>query len=141
MLEIPDRSGWLSEPLASAPPVPPFPELTDLESRALEIIAGSLGPVADDFRRQVKACQVTDRVDTKVGFYTRIVVDRTVAPPFATAWHVGVHLEVKGTRYGMAFMPRDEDGYLATIEGVTYGEDDLAGQDLAALEFGGYQLI
>ncbi|MDB5468471.1 MAG: hypothetical protein JWR84_31 [Caulobacter sp.] len=41
----------------------------------------------------------------------------------------------------MAFMPRDEDGYLATIEGVTYGEDDLAGQDLAALEFGGYQLI
>lgn len=139
MVDVPDRAGWLDEPLASSPPVPPFPQFTTFERRALEVIASAFGSHADEFRRQIEASRVTDRVNTAVGFYTRIDVDRSVPDPLPIT-HKGAHFDVPGTRYGMSVTLWDDEGYLSTIEGVTYGDDDLSGQDLADLDFTGFQL-
>lgn len=54
--------------------------------------------------------------------------------------HKGAHFDVLGTHYGMSVTLWDDDGYLSTIEGVTYGEDDIGGQDLVDLDFTGFQL-
>jgi hypothetical protein len=137
-MSVPDRSGWLDEPLASYPPFPPFPE-TRFERRALDVIADDFGAEAEDFRRQIAACRVVDRVNTIVGFYTRIVVDRATTRPLSIT-HKGDHFEVPGTRWGLLVILWDEDGYLSDIEGVTYGEDDLGGQALADLDFISFQL-
>ena len=134
MTEIPDRSGWLNEPLASYPPVPPFPQLTTFERRALDVIAEAFGPDASEFRRQIDACRVVDRVNTIVGFYTRTEMDKTAARCLAVT-RKGAHFEVPGTRYGMMVILWGDEGYLSTIEGTTYGEDDLGGQDLVDLDF------
>jgi hypothetical protein len=85
------------------------------------------------------ASRVVDRVNTNVGFYTRIVVDREAARPLPIK-QTGAHFEVPGTRYGMMMALWDEDGYLSHIEGVTYGDDDLGGEGLADLDFVSFQL-
>jgi hypothetical protein len=139
MIDLPDRSGWLSGPLVSYPPVPPFPQFTNFERRALEVMAELFGPDASEFRRQIDACRVVDRVNTVVGFYTRTVVDKAAARPL-TITYKGAHFEVPGTRYGMTVLLWDDDGYLSTIEATTYGEDDLGGQDLVDLNFVSFQL-
>jgi len=129
----------MDEPLASLPAIPPFPELTKFERRTLSVIAKLFGPDEAAFLKQVDAARVTDRIDTAVGFYTRIAMDRaTVAALEIT--HKGAHFEVPGTRYGMLVTLRDDDGYLADIEGVTYGEDDMGGQKLTDLDFTSFQL-
>lgn len=142
MVDIPDRTGWLNEPLAGYPAVPPFPQLTTFERRALDVIADCFGPDAEEFKRQIEACQVVDRVNTVVGFYTRTVVDRSAARPLPIR-KGGAHFEVPGTRLGWGMtviLWDDDDGYLSTIEGVTYGEDDLNGQELLDLDFVSFQL-
>lgn len=139
MADTPDRIGWLEESLASYPPVPPFPQLTHFERRTLDVLAGLFGTDADEFRRQIAASRVTDRVDTVVGFYTRIEVDRAASDPLPIT-HKGAHFDVPGTRYGMSVILWDEDGYLSTIEGATYGEDDMGGKELTDLDFTGFQL-
>ncbi|WP_158915746.1 hypothetical protein [Caulobacter sp. S45] len=139
MIDLPDRRGWLSEPLASSPAVPPFPQLTNFERRALSAIAEGFGSDASDFRRQIDACRVVDRVNTTVGFYTRTTVDKAVAQPL-TITHKGAHFEVPGTRYGMMVVLWGDGGYLSTIEATTYGEDDLGGQDLVDLDFISFKL-
>ena len=139
MTEFPDRSGWFVESLVTYPPVPPFPELTTFERRALDVIAEAFGPDASEFRRQIDACRVVDRVNTIVGFYTRTEVDKAAARPL-TITHKGAHFEVPGTRYGMIVILWGDEGYLSTIEGTTYGEDDLGGQDLVDLDFVSSQL-
>lgn len=139
MIDVPDREGWLDEPLAGYPPVPPFPQFTNFERRALEVIASTFGAHANEFRQQIISSRVIDRVNTVVGFYTRIDVDRSASSPLPIT-HKGAHFDVPGTRYGMSITLWDDDGYLSTIEGATYGEDDLGGQDLVDLDFTGFQL-
>jgi hypothetical protein len=139
MSDVPDRSGWVDEPLASLPAIPPFPALTNFERRTLYVIAKLFGPEEATFLQQVEAARVTDRINTVVGFYTRIAMDRATVTALPIT-HKGVHFEVPGTRYGMLVTLWDDDGYLAEIEGVTYGEDDMGGQELADLDFTSFQL-
>lgn len=103
------------------------------------MIAKLFGPNEASFRVQIEACRVTDRVNTVVGFYTRIAMDRATVSPLPIS-HKGAHFEVPGTRYGMLVSLWDDDGYLAEIEGVTYGEDDMGGQELTELAFTSLQL-
>lgn len=140
MINLPNRREWLSGSLSSAPAVTPFPQLTNFERRALNAIAEGFGPDASDFRRQIDACRVVDRVNTIVGFYTRTVVDRAVTLPL-TITHRSAHFEVPGTRYGMMIVLWGDDGYLSTIEGTTYGDDDLGGKYLVDLDFVNFQLF
>jgi hypothetical protein len=140
MSDVPAREGRLDEPSAGYPPVPPFPQFTNFERRALEVIASTFGAHADEFRQQILASRVTDRVNTVVGFYTHIDVDRSASGPLPIT-HKGAHFDVPGTRHGMWVVLWDDDGYLSTIEGVTYGvDDDMGGQDLVDLDFTGFQL-
>jgi hypothetical protein len=139
MDQVPDRKGWLEGRLANYPAVPPFPEFTTFERRALEVIADHFGADAGEFRRQIAACRVVDRINTIVGFYTRTVVDRAAASPMRMN-HKGAHFEVPGTRYGMMVALWDDGGYLDTIEATTYGDDDLGGQALVDLDFTTFQL-
>ena len=139
MIVLPNRRQWLSWPLSSAPAVAPFPQLTNFERRALSAIEEGFGPDASEFRHQIDACRVIDRVNTIVGFYTRTAVDRAVALPL-TITHRSAHFEVPGTRYGIMVVLWGDDGYLSTIEGTTYGEDNLSGQDLVDLDFVSFQL-
>ncbi|MEW5686253.1 MAG: hypothetical protein AB1942_15160 [Pseudomonadota bacterium] len=133
---LPDRSGWLNEPLASYPVEPPLPAFTDFEQRALEDLAAAFGPQAGTFREQLAAARVVDRVNTKVGFYTRVVVDRFRCRPL----HIrakGGHFEVEGLSLGMGLVLWEHDGYLATIEGYTYDDLPLEGVELASLGYRG----
>lgn len=139
MIDLSNRREWLSGPLSSAPAVAPFPQLTNFERRALSAIAEGFGLEASEFRRQIDACRVVDRVNTIVGFYTRTTVDRAAAMPLAIT-HRSAHFEVPETRYGMMVVLWGDDGYLSTIEGTTYGEDDLGGQNLVDLDFVSFQL-
>lgn len=129
----------MDEPLASLSAIPPFPALTNFERRTLAVIAQLFGPDEAMFLQQVEAARVTDRINTVVGFYTRIAMDRTTVTALPMT-HKGAHFEVPGTRYGMMVTLWDDDGYLADIEGVTYGDDDMGGQELADLDFTSFQL-
>ncbi len=139
MPDLPDRFGWVDEPLASLPAIPPFPVLTNFERRTLSVIAKLFGPEEATFLQQIEAARATDRINTLVGFYTRIAMDRATVTALSIT-HKSGHFEVPGTRYGMLVTLWDDDGYLAEIEGVTYGEDDMGGQELADLDFTSFQL-
>jgi hypothetical protein len=132
----PDRSGWMNGPLAEVPSCPPFPAFTDFERRALDDIAPLFGNKADAFREQVATAEVVDRINTSVGFYTRVKVDRTKCASVPLR-HPGAHFEVAGIEHGIGIVlwDTDGDGYLETIEGWTVGENPLEGIDLANLKF------
>jgi hypothetical protein len=122
--------------LANAPPCPPFPAFTDFERRALDSTALMFGDKADAFREQVASAEVVDRINTIVGFYTRVKVDRTKCSPVPLS-HQGAHFEVEGIEHGLGIVlwDTDGDGYLETIEGWTVDENPLEGLDLADLKF------
>jgi hypothetical protein len=127
----------MTGPLADAPACPPFPAFTDFERRALESTAPLFGENTKAFLEQVASAEVTDRINTIVGFYTRVKVDRTKCSPVPLR-HQGAHFEVAGIEHGLGIVlwDIDGDGYLETIEGWTVGEDPLEGVDLADLKFG-----
>jgi hypothetical protein len=132
----PNRDGWMTGPLADAPACPPFPAFTDFERRALDSTAPLFGDKADAFREQVASAEVVDRINTIVGFYTRVKVDRVRCSPVPLS-HQGAHFEVEGIEHGLGIVlwDTDGDGYLETIEGWTVDENPLEGVDLADLKF------
>lgn len=131
--ELPNREGWLTGELAAYPACPPFPSFTNFEARALDCLASMFGADAKEFRKQVNASKVVDRVNTIVGFYTRVVVDRSACRPLPVRLKSG-HFEVAGIEHGIGVVLWDEDGYLETIEGFTYDDNTLAGRDLSDLK-------
>lgn len=126
----------MTGPLAETPACPPFPAFTDFERRALDSTAPLFGVRADAFREQVATAEVVDRINTIVGFYTRVKVDRAKCSPVALS-HQGAHFEVDGIEHGLGIVlwDTDGDGFLETIEGWTVDENALEGVDLAALKF------
>lgn len=122
--------------LADAPACAPFPAFTDFERRALESTAPLFGENAEAFRKQVSSAEVVDRINTIVGFYTRVKVDRAKCSPVPLS-HQGAHFEVEGIEHGLGIILWDTngDGFLETIEGWTVDEDPLEGVDLATLKF------
>ena len=126
--EIPDRSGWLGEPLASYPAVPPFPAFTAFEAGVLECIARRAGAYEQIFRQQLAAARVVDRVNTIVGFYTRVVIDRSHTPPLTDIPDDirGAQTELAEANWGLVFLPRYRDGFLDDIEGcLNYTGEEL----------------
>jgi hypothetical protein len=122
--------------LAGRPACPPFPDFTDFESNALNCIAVDLGPDEAAFRAQVSACQVVDRFDTVVGFYTRVRVDKSKCRPLSSSFK-GAQFKVGGVEpcVGVVLWEGGSDGHLETIEGWTVGDDGLGGQQLNELRF------
>jgi hypothetical protein len=128
------RDGWVTGPLASLPACPPFPEFTDFERKALDVIAECFGSDADKFLRQVDASEVIDRINTIHGFYTRVRADRSACEPLPIT-DSGGHFEVADIEHGVGVILWGEDGYLDQIEGFGYGADVFAGKDLSKLKF------
>lgn len=118
---LPDRTDWLREPLASYPAEPPFPEFTEFEQLALRDVAAVFGDQANAFLEQIAAARVVDRVNTKVGFYTRVAVDRAACQPLQIRTK-GAHFDVDGLAHPLGMVLWENDGYLSTIEGYTYEE-------------------
>jgi hypothetical protein len=127
-----DESG----PLANAPACPPIPAFTDFERRALDNTAPLFGDSADAFCEQVATAEVVDRINTIVGFYTKVKVDRARCSPVPLG-HREAHFEVEGIEHGIGIVlwDTDGDGYLETIEGWTVRENPLECIDLANLRF------
>lgn len=132
--EVPDREEFVTGELAKLPPCPPFPDFTDFERKALDSIAPLFEGAEAAFRQHVSTARVTDRINTIVGFYTRVEVDRAVCQPLPIRTKGG-HFEVEGIEHGMGVVLWDDDGFLDQIEGFTYGEDQLAGRALDELRF------
>jgi hypothetical protein len=132
----PNRDGWMTGVLAEAPACPPFPAFTDFERRALNSTAPLFSEKAAAFREQVATAKVVDRINTIVGFYTRVKVDQVKCSPVPLS-HQGAHFEVEGIKHGLSIIlwDTDGDGFLETIEGCTVDEDPLKGVDLANLKF------
>lgn len=126
----------MTEALAEAPACPPFPDFTDFEQRALGSTAPLFAAKANAFCEQVASAEVVDRINTIVGFYTRVRVDRAKCDPVPLRGQ-GAHFEVVGIEHGLGTIlwDADGDGYLETIEGWTVGESRLEGVALADLEF------
>ena len=138
--ELPNRKGWMNEPLASLPACPPFPQLTAFEEAALEAISLLFGKDAEKFLAQVSASKVIDRINTAHGFYTRVSVDRANVQPVDLE-RKGGSFEVEGIEHGLGLLLCGEDGYLETIEGYSYGGDPLLGRTLADLKFLGVEQL
>ncbi len=132
--DIPDREGWVTGPLAKLPPCPPFPAFTDFEKQALNSIAALFEADADAFRQQIASARVIDRINTIVGFYTRVVVDRSKCRPLSIRYKGG-HFDVEGVDRGITIGLWDDEGYLVQIVGIAYSEVPLAVVDLAGLRF------
>jgi hypothetical protein len=135
-VELPDRTGWMEGELAKKPASPPFPEFTDFERRALDCIAPIFGELESDFRGQVAGATVTDRINTIVGFYTRVKVDRSKCKPVPIRAK-GAQFEVRCVEHGIGVVlwDVDGDGFLETIEGYTVDEDPLRNIELRNIEF------
>lgn len=130
----PNRDGWVTGPLANLPPCPPFPAFTDFERTALDQIAAIFGPNQTAFRAQIAASRVTDRINTVVGFYTRVAVDKSACQPMEIHGKAAT-FEVDGIAHGMGVILWAKEGYLDTIEGYTFEHDPLKGIDLSDLRF------
>ncbi len=130
----PDRDGWVSGALANLPPSPPFPAFTDFERKSLDCIAALFEQDEGAFRDQIAAAKVVDRINTIVGFYTRVEVDRAMCRPLEISYK-GAHFEVKGVEHGLGVVLWGADGFLDTIEGFTYTDDPLKNVDLSGLHF------
>jgi len=120
--------------LADYPAIPPFPSFTDFEKQALACISEQFGSDEQAFRDQIAASKVVDRINTIVGFYTRVFVDRSLCRPLPVGLK-GEHFEVDQVQHGVGIVLWEEDGYLETIEGFTYDDDPFEGRDLANLKF------
>lgn len=108
-------------------------DLTAFERYALQAVAQTLGP--EDrraFEQQISAAKVVSRQNTIVGFYTEVEVDRERSLP-ATINKAGVAFEVEGVPSGMGVVLWDDNGFLKTIEGFTYGDEELPDVPLAEL--------
>lgn len=134
-MEMPDRTGWMDGELATAPACPPFPEFTDFERKALDCIAPIFAELEGEFRNQIANAVVVDRINTIVGFYTRVKVDRTKSKPVPIR-HKGAHFEVCNVEHGIGIVlwDSDNDGFLETIEGYTVDQDPLREIDLAHIQ-------
>lgn len=134
--QTPNRNGWMTGARSDTLACPPFPDFTDFERQALESIALSFGDLADAFRAQLAVSEVVDRINTIVGFYTRVKVDRAKCSPLPLR-NRDAHFEAEGIENGVGIVlwDTDGDGYLETIEGWTAGDDPLKGIDLAKLKF------
>lgn len=132
----PNRDGWMTGELADAPACPPFPDLTEFERCALESMAPLFRQNAKAFLEQVASAEAVDRINTIVGFYTRVKVDRTKCSPLKLS-HQGAHFEVEGIERGVGIVlwDTDGDGFLETIEGWTAEESTLEDVNLAKLKF------
>src|SRR5690242_6250521 len=129
----PNRDGWFVA-FADKPPCPPFPAFTQFEQKALDCIAAEFANEEAAFRDQVASAEVIDRINTVVGFYTRVRVDRTKCRPVRIKQQGG-HFDVEGVEHGVGVILWDEsgDGYLGYIEGYTYDDDPFADVNLAEL--------
>jgi len=134
----PDRQGWVTGPLVDLPPEGPFPDLTDFETQVLHEIAPLFGANEALFRQQVENCQVTDRVNTGSGFYTRLTLDRSSCQPLSYNQQGG-HFHVDAVAHGLGIVLWDKDGYLETIEGYTMGEVSLKDMRLSSLRYIGIE--
>lgn len=132
----PDRQGWVTGPLTDLPAEGPFPGLTDLEAQVLHEIALLFGASEALFRQQVKNCQVTDRINTGAGFYTRLNLDRLSCQPVPYS-RQGGHFHVGSIAHGLGIVLWDKDGYLETIEGYTIGNESLTDRALSSLHYMG----
>jgi len=121
--------------MADAPACPPFPALTEFERRALESMAPLYGQMSETFLEQVASLEAVDRINTIVGFFTKVKVDRAKCSPVPLS-NQGAHFEVAGIKNGLGIILWDTggDGYLETIEGWTVDDNPLEGVDLASLK-------
>jgi hypothetical protein len=131
---VPDREGFVTGELATLAPCPPFPEFTDFEQKALDSIASLFGPDEIAFRQQVATARVLDRINTGVGFYTRIEIDRLVCQRLPIRARGG-NFEVDNIEHGVGVVLWDDGGYLDQMEGFTYGADQLRDVALEQLTF------
>lgn len=133
MSALPQRDGWVTGVLATYPACPPFPEFTAFESAALNTIASSFGADEAEFRRQLSAAKVIDRINSLAGFYTHVTVDRSVAQPVPIDGKGG-HFAVTGVECGLGIVLWGKEGYLETIEGYSVVKDALRDRKLASLQ-------
>lgn len=109
--------------------------LTSFERQALEAMAPLFGSRSGAFGKQLSSVSVVSRENTGVGFYTDVTVhrDRFASLEFAQE---SAHFDVAGVEGGVSvILWGDAEGFLHRIEGVTFGESQLANVDLNALQF------
>lgn len=120
--------------LATLPQCPPFPDLTAFERTVLDVLARTLDEDMDSFEAQVRAARVVGRINTIVGFYTDIEIDRSSCSPLSRSYNtIGVFCEFDRIPHGLGVILWFEAGYLRCLEGWTVDEDPLKGVDLATL--------
>ena len=106
----------------------------------MNAISEFFGTEAGKFLAQVNASKVVDRINTAHGFYTRVSVDRSICQPLPLG-DKGGSFDVEGIQHGIGVLLWADGGYLATIEGYSYGGDPLLGRDLADLKFLGTEQL
>ena len=102
-----------------------MPGLTNLEVAVLDQLLAGEHPVLAALRAQARGLTAKSRTKTGVGFSTQLRVLAGVprAALSRDRVHVGdVEADIPGLKHGAGFVLFVEDGYLAALEGYTYGE-------------------
>ncbi|MEM8849745.1 MAG: hypothetical protein AAGE03_06880 [Pseudomonadota bacterium] len=138
----PDRSGWVTGELAKIGSEGPFPEFTSLEDAVLHALAPQLGEWEATYLRQLESAAAADRINTGVGFYTRVRVDTSACAPLPHGLSknersiAGDHFSVREFDHGLGIILWEAQGFLQTIEGYTCNESS-SGRQLAEFDLQG----
>ena len=98
--------------------------LTDLESRALEMLLHGDSSILAPLRAQMNTCVVTGRTFTGAGFFTDFAVaSAAVCRAAAGSFRVGdVYAQISGLDHDAGFLLLVQRGVLHSLECFTHGE-------------------
>lgn len=99
------------------------PNLTVLEAKVLGSICEMHRADRTALESQLATAVIRSRENTGAGFYTRFEVrSRQDAIP-GERKRIGRNAKIEGLKHGMGFILWLNDGYAATLEGYSFGED------------------
>jgi len=98
--------------------------LTEIESRAMELLLHGDDPVLEILREQLRVSKVITREFTGVGFFTYFKVpENTKRIEGNKSFKFGdVEAEIEGLKDGAGFLLHVEKGALDVLEGYSYDE-------------------
>jgi hypothetical protein len=98
-------------------------EMSDFERLVLMKVLEGDHPVLNSLRQQLEVCQISMREFTGAGFYTTLVVDKSLVKSIECDLILSdVIAQVGGLQHGAGFVLYVNNGILDVLEGYSYDE-------------------
>ncbi len=107
--------------------------LSAFETSVLARFAELYGDQSPGLAAQLAAAQFARRENTGSGFFTDLMVDRTMPPVSCTSPLDGPSVAFDGMTEGLELLLFLKDGYVCLLEGYSIAGEDTSSIDFAAL--------